>query len=86
MFVYRQTNTKRGRMLEKDARLGAWVADKLRYDHDSVDGNLVLCMPSPLHDIFAVRLQEVIARELKALKEVLEKRRRILGKKHPNTI
>jgi hypothetical protein len=43
-------------------------------------------MPSPLHDIFAVRLQEVIARELKALKEVLEKRRRILDKKHPNTI
>jgi len=42
-------------------------------------------MPSSLHDIFAIRLREVIARELKALKEVLEKRRRILGKKHPDT-
>jgi len=42
-------------------------------------------MPSSLHDIFAIRLQEVIDRELKALKEVLEKRRRILDKKYPDT-
>jgi len=60
--------------LEKDARLGAWVADKLRYDYDSVDGELVLRMPSPLHDIFAVRLQEVILRELKASNEQEEVR------------
>ncbi|CAI6338145.1 unnamed protein product [Periconia digitata] len=51
--------------LEKDTRFGAWVADKLRYDYDSAEGELVLRMPSPLHDIFAIRLQEVIARELK---------------------
>jgi len=71
--------------LEKDTHLRAWVADKLQYDYDSVNGNLVLCIPSSLYDIFAIRLQEVIARELKALKEVLEKRRRVLGKKHPDT-
>lgn len=50
--------------LGKDTRLRAWVADKLRYDYDSVEGELVLRMPSPLYDIFAIRLQEVIAREL----------------------
>jgi hypothetical protein len=50
--------------LDKDTHLGAWVADKLRYDYDSVEGKFVLRMPSPLHDIFAIRLQEVIAREL----------------------
>jgi len=43
-------------------------------------------MPSPLYNIFAIRLQEVIARELKALKEVLEKRRRILSKKYLDII
>ena len=72
--------------MEMDTRLGAWVTDKLQYDYDSVDGNLVLCMPSPLHNILTIRLQEVITKELKVLKEVLEKRRRILGKKHPDTI
>lgn len=50
--------------LEKDTELGAWVADKLRYDYDSAEGEFVLRMPSPLHDIFAIRLQEVIVREL----------------------
>jgi len=53
--------------LEKSEHLRAWVTDKLRYDYNSVDGELILRMPSPLHDIFAFRLQEVIVRELKAL-------------------
>jgi hypothetical protein len=60
--------------LEKDTRLRGWVADKLRYDYDLVDGKLVLRMPSPLHDIFAIRLQEVIIRELKASEEQEEVR------------
>jgi hypothetical protein len=72
--------------LERTHALELGSRNKLQYDYDSVNGNLVLCMPSPLHNIFAIRLQEVITRELKALKEVLEKRRRILGKKHPDTI
>ena len=72
--------------LEKDTRLGAWVTDKLQYDYNSINDNLVLCMPSPLYNIFAIRLQKVITRELKALKEVLEKKRYILGKKHTDTI
>jgi len=55
--------------LEWDERLGAYVADKFRYDYNSGNGELVLRMPSPLHDIFALRLQEVISRELKALEE-----------------
>lgn len=50
--------------LEKDTRLGAWVADKLRYDYDPFEGEFILRTPSPLHDIFAIRLQEVIDREL----------------------
>lgn len=52
--------------LGKDARLGALVADKLRYDYDSAESEFVLRMPSPLHDIFAIRLQEVIVGELRA--------------------
>jgi hypothetical protein len=55
--------------LEKDERFRAWVTDKLRYDYDLVDSEFILRMPSPLHDIFAIRLQEVIVRELKALEE-----------------
>ena len=72
--------------MEKDTYFGAWVVGKLRYNYDLVDGNLVLYMPLLLYDIFAIRLQEVIARELKALKEVLKKRKYTLGKKHPDTI
>lgn len=53
--------------LEKDTRLGAWAADKLRYDYDSAEGEFVLRMPSPLHDIFAIRLQEVIVQEVESL-------------------
>jgi hypothetical protein len=60
--------------LEKDERLRAWVTDKLRYDYNLVDRELILRMPSPLHDIFAFRLQEVIARELKALEKQEEVR------------
>jgi hypothetical protein len=60
--------------LEKDERLRAWVTDKLRYDYNLVDSELILRMPSPLHDIFAFRLQEVIARELKALEKQEEVR------------
>jgi len=52
--------------LDNDSYLGALVADKLRYDYDSVNSEFVLHIPSPLHDIFAIRLLEVIVRELKA--------------------
>jgi hypothetical protein len=60
--------------LEKDERLRAWVTDKLRYDYNPVDRELILRIPSLLHDIFAFRLQEVIARELKALEKQEEVR------------
>jgi hypothetical protein len=52
--------------LGKDTRLGALVTDKLRYDYDSAESEFVLRMPSPLHDIFAIRLQEMIVREFAA--------------------
>jgi hypothetical protein len=53
--------------LGKDTRLRALVADKLRYDYDPAESEFVLSMPSPLHDIFAIRLQEVILQQFVTL-------------------
>jgi hypothetical protein len=50
--------------LAADELLGSWVADKLRYDYDPYVNEITLRMPSLLHDIFAIRLQEVIAGKL----------------------
>lgn len=39
--------------MEKGEIPRAWVTDKLRYDYELVDSELIIRMPSPLHAIFA---------------------------------
>lgn len=55
--------------LDRDERLKGWVGDKLRFDYDSLRGEIVLRMPSQVHCVFARGLDGAIADRINHLRE-----------------
>ncbi|KAF2787057.1 hypothetical protein K505DRAFT_288605 [Melanomma pulvis-pyrius CBS 109.77] len=54
--------------LEQDHVLSGYVKDKIRYDYDGDKGQLVVRMPTGVHEVFIDRVEDEIRSQLKAIR------------------